>query len=203
MIRNLTISIAIAALGLTLFVAWTVISADGFSARTEPSWAERGLARFARLWAVPTRARATRNPVLFSDQVWTEARAHFADHCASCHANDGSGQTELGRHLYPRAPDMRLTATQALSGGELYWVIENGIRLTGMPAWGAGGDDDLDTWKLVHFLRNLTQLTPDHLAEMESLNPKTPSDLAEEHADDQFLAGQSAEPASQPAHHHH
>lgn len=203
MIRILTICMAIVVLGLTLLVARTILRADGFSARSEPSWAERTLSRVARRWALPSGARAARNPVSFSDQVWTEARAHFADHCASCHANDGSGQTELGRHLYPRAPDMRLAPTQALGDGELYWIIENGIRLTGMPAWGSGGNDDLDTWKLVHFLRNLTRLTPEHLEEMEALNPKSPSELAEERADDQFLSGQPAEPPSQPAHHHH
>ena len=66
----------------------------------------------------------------------TDARAHFADHCAICHANDGSGDTPIGRALWPKAPDMRLRETQDLSDGELFWIIENGIRFTGMPALG-------------------------------------------------------------------
>jgi len=45
---------------------------------------------------------------------------------------------------------MRLPATQNLSDGELYYTIQNGIRLTGMPAWGEPGDNDEDTWRLVH-----------------------------------------------------
>src|SRR3979490_1153268 len=98
-----------------------------------------------------------------------EARAHFADHCAICHANDGSGNTEIGRNLYPRAPDMRLVATQRLTDGEIYWIIENGARLTGMPAWGDGSAQDVDTWKLVYFIRHLNHLTPDDLKEMAAL----------------------------------
>ncbi len=117
------------------------------------------------------RARAA-NPVAFSPEVWAQSRAHFADHCASCHANDGSGNTELGRGLFPRAPDMRLAQTQDKTDGELYWIIENGIRLTGMPAWGAGGGDDADTWKLVHFIRRLKELTPEQLKEMAAAEPE-------------------------------
>jgi hypothetical protein len=53
-----------------------------------------------------------------------------------CHANNGSGETEIGRNLYPKAPDMRQTKTQSLSDGELYYIIRNGVPMTGMPAWG-------------------------------------------------------------------
>ena len=61
---------------------------------------------------------------------------------------------------------MRLAPTQDKTDGELYWIIENGIRLTGMPAWGTGGPDDVDTWKLVHFIRRLNELTPEQLKAM-------------------------------------
>ena len=87
------------------------------------------------------------------------ARAHFADHCAICHANNGSGNTDIGRNLYPKAPDMRLPQTQNLTDGELYYTIHNGIRLTGMPAWGSAEKDE-DSWELVLFIHNLPQLTP-------------------------------------------
>src|SRR5262249_3154584 len=143
------------------------------------------------------------NPVNVSPDVLAEARAHFADHCASCHANNGSGSTALGRGMFPRAPDMRLAATQQLSDGELYWIIEHGIRLTGMPAWGTGGDDDLDTWKLVHFIRQLDRLTAEELEQMEALNPKSPADLAEEQQDRDFLAGKDTPAPAEPSHHQH
>ncbi len=102
-----------------------------FSTRSEPSPGERLMARVARHWAVPRRMRDTANPVTFSSDVWTDARGHFADHCATCHANNGSGDTEIGRNLYPKARDMRLAETQRLSDGELYWIIENGVRFNG------------------------------------------------------------------------
>jgi mono/diheme cytochrome c family protein len=151
--------------------------------------------------SVPRAARAAVNPVAFSADVFAQSRAHFADHCASCHANDGSGKTELGRGLFPRAPDMRLAQTQDKTDGEIYWIIENGIRLTGMPAWGAGGGDDADTWKLVHFIRHLKELTPEQLKEMAALNPRSPGELEEEKADERFLAGEDVEPSPTPHHH--
>lgn len=125
----------------------------------------------------------------YSDQILQEARAHWADHCAICHANDGSGNTEVGRNLYPRAPDMRAATTQSKTDGELYYVIANGIRLSGMPAWGQPGNSDLDSWKLVHFIRHLPTLTPQEIEEMKKLNPKTPAELIEEQDEEQFLRG--------------
>jgi mono/diheme cytochrome c family protein len=190
---------------LILGGAAALVRADvnGFSTRSAPSIAERFTARTARRWAVPRSMRETANPVSFTPEVWAEARAHFADHCATCHANNGSGDTEIGRNLYPKVPNMRLADTQALTDGELYWIIENGIRLTGMPAWGDGTDHDLATWKLVHFIRHLRDLTPDELDEMEKLNPRTPAESKEEEEDQQFLNGQSTEPSAETEHHHH
>ena len=87
---------------------------------------------------------------------------------------------------------MRLPRTQELTDGELYYTIHNGIRLTGMPAWGAEGKDD-DSWKLVLFIRHLPELTPREEREMESLNPKGPEENQEEQEEEQFL---NAEPRS-------
>src|SRR5207247_5909710 len=67
---------------------------------------------------------------------------------SSCHANDGSGQTEMGQHLYPRVPDMRLARTQELTDGELFAIIEDGVRFTGMPAWGDKSEQSqLASWR--------------------------------------------------------
>jgi cytochrome c553 len=176
---------------------------SGLSTRNEPTATERVLARATRRWAIPRGGRAATNPVSFSADVWAESRAHFADHCATCHGNDGSGQTEIGQRFYPKVPDMRLEETQELTDGELYWIIENGVRLTGMPAWGPGGDGDLDTWKLVHFIRRLKDLTPEQLIEMKALNPRSPAEIREELDDQRFLAGEPVEPASTDSHHQH
>jgi len=67
----------------------------------------------------------------------------------------------MGKNLYPKAPDMRASLTQNLSDGELYSIIQNGIRLTGMPAWGQAIDNDKDTWSLVAFIGHLPKVTPE------------------------------------------
>ena len=158
----------------------------GFSARDRPSKLESYVARTVRKMAVPSKARLEKNPFAAMPEVMAEARAHFADHCAICHANNGNGNTEIGQNLYPKAPDMRLPQTQSLTDGELYYTIHNGIRLTGMPAWGTEGKDD-DSWKLVLFIRHLPQLTPEEEREMEALNPKGPGEKQEELDEEQFL----------------
>lgn len=171
----------------------------GFSARNEPGLIEQRLAHVMRRVAVPAAVRDRRNPVPLTPAVLAAGRAHWADHCATCHGNDGAGQTEIGRALYPRAPDMRSLSTQELTDGELFGIIRNGIPLSGMPAWGSGEHDDQDNWHLVHFIRHLPKLTPEEIGEMERLNPKSPSEMQEMHQEEDFLSGGSA-PA--PEHHH-
>jgi mono/diheme cytochrome c family protein len=168
----------------------------GIGTRDEPTPAEALVARALRRLAMPRRASGLRNPLPASESTVAAGRAHFADHCASCHGDDGKGQTGMGRNLYPRAPDMTLAATQSLSDGEIYWVIENGIRLTGMPAWGKGGDQDEETWALVSFIRHLPRATEEEIREMKRLNPKSAAEFEEEKAAEAFLRGDA--PAANP-----
>lgn len=163
----------------------------GVSARERPWAIEAFVARRLRRLAVPRGAHEAVNPLAETPEAASRGLEHFADHCASCHANDGSGNTVMGRNFYPPVPDMRLPDTQDLSDGDIFYIIENGIRFTGMPAWGvAAPDDDEDTWTLVHFIRHLKDLTPSELEEMESLNPKSPKVLREEDEIKRFLAGE-------------
>ena len=181
---------------LTIFVvgvgiiAAVIMIRNGFSARDNPSALETLAAKTMRRLSVPSRAKNMKNPVPVSAEVLANAKAHWADHCAFCHANNGSGNTDVGRNLYPKAPDMRLPATQDLTDGELYYTIKNGIRLTGMPAWGDPTDEDMDSWKLVYFIRHLPSLTPAEEREMERLNPKAPDELLEEQQEEEFLRGE-------------
>jgi len=166
---------------------WWIESARGFSARQEPTKLEAVLARNTRLLAIPSSAKSLRNPLPLTPDLMVEARHHFADHCATCHANDGSGNTEMGKNLYPKAPDMRQQATQSLSDGELYFIIHNGIRLTGMPAWGADSDHDQDSWALVYFIRHLPSLSSEELEDMQKFNPQSPMELEEQREEEEFL----------------
>jgi len=184
-------------------VAAVAVLRRGFNARDNPSAVETALARTARSLAVPSRARTLRNPVPKTPENMAEAEAHWADHCAVCHSNSGSGDSMIGRNLYPKAPDMRLPDTQNLTDGELYYTIENGIRLTGMPAWGGGGENDEASWKLVLFIRHLPQLTAGEEQQMEKMNPKSPEERAEEEEEQNFLNGGQAPAAANPSQHHH
>jgi mono/diheme cytochrome c family protein len=182
-----------------LAAAWMIHR--GFSTRTPPGSLEAGMALAMRDMAVPSRYKAMKNPVTATPEVLQEAMEHWADHCATCHANNGSGDTMFGKTLYPRPPDMRQHDTQAMSDGELYYTIQNGIKLSGMPAFGNPGDSDLDSWKLVAFIRHLPSLSQSEQMGMEKMNPKTPDELQEEQEEDNFL--QKSSPASQPSPSHH
>ena len=217
----LIVAVALALLG----AAAASMLHDGLSARAKPSALETAIARSARKMAAPAGAHNTKNPIADSPEVQREARLHFADHCAICHGNDGSGDTMIGRGQYPKPPDLRAAETQSLSDGDIFWIIENGIRLTGMPAFGGAGSDhessghagsdhadadhdgeehgSQDTWKLVHFIRHLPALTAEERLEMEKYNPKGPDDREEEKEENDFLNGAPAKPDAAQKHHTH
>lgn len=184
--------------------AFVYLLNTGLKARPQPGALETFVARATRNIVVGWHGGQHRNPVARSSEVIADGRAHFADHCASCHANDGSGDTEMGRGLYPKAPDMRLPATQNLSDGELFYIIENGIRMTGMPAWGTGTPEGEEaSWHLVHFIRHLPNLSEPELAEMEQLNPRPPAEIRREIEEEEFLRGGDPKPAEPAAPHSH
>lgn len=191
------------AVGATMLVR-TVRS--GLSAQEEPPFVEVVLARTLRRLAVPSDLRERKNPVPLTSEVLAEGKAHFADHCAVCHGNDGKGQTAMGPNFYPKVPDMTLPETQSQSDGKLFATIENGIRLTGMPAWGDGtAESAYGSWTLVHFIRRLPSLTPEEADEMRGLNPKTRAEWEAAAEEERFLEGEgeSEAPAPSAGHSHH
>lgn len=176
----------------------------GLSARPSPGALETALARAARRFAVPRAVKNMTNPISASPEVIAAGRAHFADHCAQCHANDGSGNTEMGQGLFPKAPNMA-TVSQELTDGELFYFIEHGIRFTGMPAWGTGtpaGEEA--SWHLVHFIRHLPQIRNSEIEEMEAMNPRSPVEVRQEIEAERFLQGDDVAPSqpAAPAHEH-
>ena len=201
--RTLVIIVAAALLGLVFAVAASILH-DGLSSRAKPTRIEIMIARNARHLAIPSNARLTQNPVLASAEDLREARLHFADHCAICHGNDGSGETMIGGGLYPKPPDLRLQETQNLTDGELFWIIENGVRFTGMPAFSNGGEHGgtQDSWKLVHFIRHLPHLTAAERVEMERYNPQGPDDREEEQQENEFLNGATPQRKPESQDHH-
>jgi mono/diheme cytochrome c family protein len=196
--------ILVAIFAVAAVYGWRILTA-GFSARGTPSTVEAFVAKRLRHVATPARVRDLKNPLAASPDLMASAKVHFADHCASCHGNDGRGKTLLGRGLYPKPPDMTQLDTQNLMDGEIYYIIENGIRFTGMPAFGEeeGNESDEETWALVHFIRHLPSMSEDEIIEMKKLNPKSPAELAKEDEMRKFLAGDDVEPAANSHEHHH
>ncbi|MBZ5529264.1 MAG: cytochrome c, partial [Acidobacteriia bacterium] len=160
-------------------------------------------ARRVRHLAIPAGARDAANPVPATPTALREGMMHFADHCATCHGNDGSGDTAYGRGLFPKPPDLRRARTQELSDGELFWIIENGVRFTGMPAFSAPGEQE-ESWKLVRFIRRLPAISTEEILEMRRGNPKTAEERAEEQEEENFLRGENPlEKSPSSSHHHH
>jgi hypothetical protein len=96
---------------------------------------------------------------------------------------------------------MTLPDTQGLVDGELFGIIENGIRLTGMPAWGNGTpESEKASWELVHLIRHFPRITAAELAEMASLNPRSRAEFEEEQSIDAFLKGGDIKPPHHLSH---
>lgn len=192
LVAFLALLLIVAIAGVMLF-----LQGRGVSARPQPSAIEARAALLMRSWLTPPTYKGLKNPVSASEDNLAAAREHFADHCASCHANDGSGNTDMGRNLYPKAPDMRLARTQNLTDGELFYIIENGVRLTGMPAWATGTPEgERASWQLVHFIRRMPKVTAAELTEMEKFNPVSRAQIEEEQRIDDFLNGGEPPPSA-------
>ena len=162
----------------------------GLDARATPGSIERIVMGRLRRLAIPGEVRERVNPAPSDVETIDGAMEHFADHCASCHGNDGSGDTAIGRGLYPKPPDMRQPATQGQTDGELFWVIEHGVRFTGMPAFATGtADGERASWALVRFIRRLPALTAEQIDRMQAMNPVPPAETRHRIEEEQFLEG--------------
>jgi mono/diheme cytochrome c family protein len=161
--------------GLVMYIRGT-----GFSAREQPSWMEKVMAQNARKIATPADAKSLNNPrQQQTEDMIAEADEHFVEHCGMCHGIDGRGDTLIGKNLYPKVPDMSAADTQQLSDGELYYIIYNGIRLTGMPAWGSE-DKPEAIWDLVSLIRRLPKLSPEELQRLQMAAREAGGELSEQ-----------------------
>jgi predicted CXXCH cytochrome family protein len=160
--------LALFAAAVAAAIYGAIVIRRGFSAIDEPSSLEKVVARTVRNLAIPSGARHEKNPWKATPEILQEAREDYIARCAICHANDGTGQSKIGHNLYPKTPDLRLPQTQNLTDGEIRYIIQNGVRLTGMPAWGNPHEEqDDDSWKLVLFIRYLRQPTMEEKAQQE------------------------------------
>ena len=129
----------------------------GCKADKPPSPAETGLANAAKDVITPLEAGQMTNPLPETDEVVSQGQEVFLGSCAQCHGADARGDTNVGRNMNPPAMDLSSAHVQHWSDAELFWIIQNGVRLTGMPSWKSSISAD-DTWKLARFIHNLPRL---------------------------------------------
>ena len=188
LLRPVAIVLGLAAAAAAAGIAY--VRTTGLRADVSPGATEARVARAVRAFSITADDRNRRNPVPESAATVESGLEHFADHCANCHGNDGSGDTQYGRGLYPRPLDLRAAATQQLTDGELFYVIEHGIRFTGMPAFGTGQKEGEEaSWQLVHFIRHLPRLTESERERMNALNPRSVEDVRQQLEEERFLKG--------------
>jgi mono/diheme cytochrome c family protein len=191
-LRDALITVIVLGLAIAI-VAYSRIRGGGFSADAEPGTFERSIATRLLHLSIPADADRQPNPFAADANAWRDVVDHYQDHCATCHGRDGRGTTEMGKNMYPKVPDLADARIQKLSDGALFYIIQNGVRWTGMPAW-KGEHAAEETWRLVSFVRKIPSLTPQ---EIESL--KAPAEPEPAHPADHDHPGDR----EHPAHHEH
>jgi mono/diheme cytochrome c family protein len=129
----------------------------GCTADKPPSHGETSLANAAKDVVIPLEAGKKTNPLPETDEVVSQGQEVFLGSCAQCHGPDARGGGSLGRSMDPPAMDLTTSHVQHWSDGEIFWIIQNGVRLTGMPSWKSGISEN-DTWKLARYIHNLPRL---------------------------------------------
>ena len=125
------------------------------SALADPGRLETYIANKGKQWLVYRESRSTsvREPSITAKSL-DNAQMIFGSECSDCHGDDGHSPSDIGRGLYPRAPDLGTAEVQDWSDAELFWIIRNGIRLSGMPAFGKQLSNE-EMWGLARYVRSL------------------------------------------------
>lgn len=150
----------VAGLAAALVIKWR-----GLRASSPPSALESSLALSIRNFAIPHAEHTQINPVAGDPVALQQGRNAFRTRCASCHGVDGRGLTPIGANEYPRVPNLHSQRTQSLSDGDIHYIIENGVQLTGMPAMHS--EPSSESWKLVSYIRSFRTATPQEAAVQE------------------------------------
>jgi len=148
------------------------------TAHEKPSSVETALANMAKDIVIPVETENLKNPLPNNEQVVSQGRQIFLQSCAICHGTDGHGQTTLGQGMYPPVMDLTSPHVQHWTDSQMFWIIQNGVRLTGMASWKGAISTD-NTWKLVIFIRGLPRLNTAEAGSAKAQVPpkKTPEQL--------------------------
>jgi mono/diheme cytochrome c family protein len=140
---------------LFLFVGGVAAFRFDLSALPEPGRMETALATKGKRFLVRRASRGETPPAPTDREAsLREGDMLFGVECSECHGDSGRMPTDAGRWMYPRAADLGSVKVQKYSDRELFWIVKNGIRLSGMPAFGRVESDE-HIWDLVRFVRTL------------------------------------------------
>ena len=147
---------------IVILTAFLIAATGSFniSATANVGKLERRIAAFTLERSVARRAPKQKNPFPASPEVLKDGLAHYKENCLMCHGAPGVPESEAGMGLNPAAPDLTLPSVQKMSDGELFWIVGNGIRMTGMPAFSLTHKPD-EVWKIVAFVRHLPEISAD------------------------------------------
>jgi len=148
-------------LGAVAAIYWGVFNV----AATDPHWSlTQSVIDIARVWSIKARAVGVAPRGNLADHKRVVAgTSHFAEHCASCHSAPGVQSGELAKGMYPQPPVLTDSAKD-WSQAELFWIISNGIKMSGMPSWPGLSDDDL--WNIVAFLQKLPGMSEQEYSDL-------------------------------------
>lgn len=149
----LVATIVLAGAGLWALSQWSLAALE------EPGALERYAAVKVKRWQIARAARGIAAPASKDERAIATGGMQFRADCAVCHGSDGRTPTEIGRWMSPRAPDLATAEVQAWSDAELFWIIKNGIKMTGMPGFGRMHPDQR-IWELVHYVRQIGESPP-------------------------------------------
>ena len=155
-----TLIVAIIVVLIMIAVAYGVITVN-ISALPEPGPLETRMAMKAKDWYISRAASGTPPETPTNDASSVSAGGTlFSMGCASCHGKDGRSPTNIGKSMYPRVLDLGAPEVQRMTDHELFWIIKNGIRLSGMPGFAKILSDE-QIWQATYYVRNLGEL-PKH-----------------------------------------
>ncbi len=163
------------------------------AARPEPGAVEEFVGELAYEWWIEGAAPKQSTAFAGDPAAIAVGLDHFRENCVACHGGPDVAAAELAKGLHPAAPELSADDVQKMSDGELFWTTREGVRLTGMPAFGPTHSDE-EIWKIVAFVRRLPHLTPE---EKEKLRATTQEEHGHHHHDEEAPSTGDATPRNE------
>lgn len=157
----------VAALAVAVFGALLIVLSGAFNvAAVEPDSAvTEWILHTTMRRSVKVRSSGIMAPKSFTDQQMRDGFDEFNAMCVGCHGAPGRMRSKVGKGLRPQAPDLA-QAARTWEDGNLFWIVKNGIKMTGMPAFGPTHDDQT-IWNIVAFVRRLPDITNAQYRQLE------------------------------------